>query len=106
MRSFVYNLCVYTHVHKYIIIIVVTYTAPFIARSPLYSHISSTLQGLLTIRTFKKEDIALRSFHSYQDSHTQVYVADTACAVRAPPIKHRTYIYILYYSLINDLLTG
>ncbi|XP_064381893.1 ATP-binding cassette sub-family C member 4-like isoform X2 [Halichondria panicea] len=44
-----------------------------IARSPLYSHISSTLQGLLTIKTFKKEDLAMRSFHSYQNSHTQGY---------------------------------
>lgn len=42
------------------------------ARSPVYSHISMTLQGLSTIRALKKEDIALKFFHKYQNEHTQV----------------------------------
>ena len=42
------------------------------ARSPLYSHISSTLQGLPTIRTFGNQSIALDHFHQYQNEHTQV----------------------------------
>ena len=42
------------------------------ARSPLYSHISSTLQGLPTIRTFGNQSVALDHFHKYQNEHTQV----------------------------------
>ena len=42
------------------------------ARSPLYSHISTTLQGLPTIRTFGKQSVALDHFHKYQNEHTQV----------------------------------
>ena len=43
-----------------------------LARSPVYSHISMTLQGLSTVRALKKEDIALKFFHKYQNEHTQV----------------------------------
>ena len=42
------------------------------ARSPLYSHISTTLQGLPTIRTFGNQRMALGHFHKYQNEHTQV----------------------------------
>ena len=44
---------------------------PPTARSPLYSHISTTLQGLPTIRTFEKEDVALDQFHRYQNEHSK-----------------------------------
>ena len=43
-----------------------------VARSPVYSHISMTLQGLSTVRALKKEGIALQFFHKYQNEHTQV----------------------------------
>ena len=44
------------------------------ARSPLYSHISTTLQGLPTIRTFGNQQMALGHFHKYQNEQTQVSI--------------------------------
>ena len=44
---------------------------PHTARSPLYSHISTTLQGLPTIRVFGKKGVALDQFHRYQNEHSK-----------------------------------
>jgi ATP-binding cassette subfamily C (CFTR/MRP) protein 4 len=42
-----------------------------VARSPLYSHISTTLQGLPTIRSFHQEDAALKYLYRFQNEHSQ-----------------------------------
>lgn len=44
----------------------------FVAKSPVYSHLSVTLQGLVTIRALQKENIVLNLFHKYHNEHTQV----------------------------------
>ena len=52
----------------------------FVARSPLFSHISATLQGLTTIRSFRKGSSFLDQFHHYQNEHTKgwyLYVASS-----------------------------
>ncbi len=45
----------------------------FLARSPLYSHISMTLQGLPTIRAYGEENDLLEMFYDYQNKHTQAW---------------------------------
>nr|XP_006820924.1 PREDICTED: multidrug resistance-associated protein 4-like [Saccoglossus kowalevskii] len=42
-------------------------------RSPVFSHLSATLQGLCTIRAFNAEDIFVREFDDHQNLHTGAY---------------------------------
>ena len=51
-----------------------------IARSPLYSHISLTLQGLSTIRSLHIEDRILQDFHCLQDNHSRAWYYYRACS--------------------------
>lgn len=39
-------------------------------RNPLYSHVSATIQGLVTIRAYSAEERFRHSYHVYQDDHT------------------------------------
>ena len=46
--------------------------------NPLHSHISASLQGLTTIRVFRKESSFVDQFHHYQNEHSKgwyLYVA-------------------------------
>ena len=43
------------------------------ARSPLYSHISSTIQGLSTIRSYKEQEKFSDKFHYYVNEHTKAW---------------------------------
>jgi ATP-binding cassette subfamily C (CFTR/MRP) protein 4 len=39
------------------------------ARSPVYSHVSVTLNGLATVRAFGSENIFEQQFYRYQNDH-------------------------------------
>ena len=45
-----------------------------ISRSPVYSHLSSSLEGLAVLRAFGLEERFLRQFYQYQDTNTRIYV--------------------------------
>ena len=38
-------------------------------RSPVFSHLSASLQGLVTIRTFRVQDAFMNMYHRLQDNH-------------------------------------
>jgi len=43
----------------------------YVARSPLYSHISATVQGLTSIRAYKEQNRFLNKLHFYQNEHSK-----------------------------------
>ena len=51
-----------------------------IARSPLYSHISLTLQGLTTIRSLSLESRLTKDFHYFLDEHSRAWYHYLACS--------------------------
>ena len=48
------------------------------ARSPVYSHISSTVQGLSIIRAYKEQAKFLNTHHFYQNEHTKAWYLKVA----------------------------
>nr|CAB3219627.1 multidrug resistance-associated protein 1-like [Phallusia mammillata] len=43
------------------------------ARSPVFSHLSSTLQGLTTVRAFNMQHQFEQNFHEFQDNHSSAW---------------------------------
>ncbi|CAH1105116.1 unnamed protein product [Psylliodes chrysocephalus] len=50
-----------------------------IAKSPMFSHVNSTLNGITTIRASNAEDVLIDEFDSNQDVHTAAWYLLIAC---------------------------
>lgn len=44
-----------------------------LARSPIYSHLSASLNGLTTIRSFGAQPILIKEFDKIQDQHSSAF---------------------------------
>ena len=51
-----------------------------LARSPVFSHLSATLQGLTTIRGFKTQQLLTKEFDNHQDIHSGSWFLFFSCA--------------------------
>lgn len=45
----------------------------FSAKSPVFSHVNSTLSGLTTIRSIRVQEMMRKQFDKHQDLHTSTY---------------------------------
>ncbi|XP_074034732.1 ATP-binding cassette sub-family C member 4 isoform X3 [Leptinotarsa decemlineata] len=50
------------------------------AKSPVFSHISSTLDGMTTIRASKVEELLIHEFDEHQDIHTSAFYLTLSCS--------------------------
>ncbi|XP_033954587.1 ATP-binding cassette sub-family C member 4-like isoform X2 [Pseudochaenichthys georgianus] len=64
---FLYLRCFYLHTSRDIKRLEST------TRSPVFSHLSSSLQGLWTIRAFRAEERLTKAFDAHQDLHTEAW---------------------------------
>ena len=75
----------------------------FLARSPVYSHVSTTISGLVSIRSYGAQQMFINQFCCYQNDHSATwfiyvsgvrilaYLIDSICAL---------YILSIYIGLI------
>ena len=72
----------------------------------MYSHLSITLQGLATIRSYSMETIVMEQFHDYQNKHSETwYIFLTTTRYTLSHYKsHNNFINNRWFSLRVDLL--
>lgn len=81
------------------------------AKSPVYTHLSATLNGLTTIRAYKAEKILEEEFDSHQDTHTAcVYLSLSANAAFGFTLDCMCNIFIMcimcYFMFIDKNVPG
>lgn len=72
-------------------------------RSPIYSHMNATLQGLSTVRVFNANKILENEFHEFQDQNTSsffLFLCATRCFALWLDIVCLAYIAFVTYSFL------
>lgn len=58
------------------------YLYKFLAKSPILSHVTTTVHGLSTIRAFSAQEILINEFDNIQDKHSSawfLFLASSRC---------------------------
>ncbi|XP_049950536.1 ATP-binding cassette sub-family C member 4-like isoform X1 [Schistocerca serialis cubense] len=74
-----------------------------IRRSPMFSHLSDTLNGLATIRSSGVQDIVRKEFDDHQDRHTSawfLYITNTAALGIWLDLLSSTFVGVVTYSFL------
>ncbi|XP_033225035.1 multidrug resistance-associated protein 4-like isoform X2 [Belonocnema kinseyi] len=75
-----------------------------IHRSPIFSHVSATLQGLTTIRALKVEKILIQEFDNYQNLHSSAWYLFCSCV--SAFLIYLKFVSYLYITLVLYLLVS
>lgn len=54
----------------------------FTAKSPMFSHMTATMNGLSTIRAFSRQDLLIEEFDGLQDNHSAawyLFISSSRC---------------------------
>lgn len=73
------------------------------AKSPVFSHVNSTLSGLTTIRSTGAQDMLRKQFDQHQDLHTSTYsltVATSSAFGLALDVISISFIAVVTYSFV------
>ncbi|CAG2110955.1 unnamed protein product, partial [Medioppia subpectinata] len=66
-----------------------------LTRSPVYSHVSTTLNGLASVRAFGAQEMFEKQFYVYQDDHSATWMLDLdSCSAFAILIDGLCFVYI------------
>ena len=85
------------------------------SKSPLFSHVSATLNGITTVRNCKAEAILCEEFDQLQNVHSSAFYLTLACTaafgfwvdcVIVAFVACITYSFILFYTLSSPLANG
>lgn len=52
----------------------------FLAKSPVFTHVNASFQGITTIRAFGVQNILQSEFDSLQDTHSSAYFTFVSCS--------------------------
>lgn len=75
----------------------------FLGRSPIFSHVNATLQGLPTIHAFKAEKMLENEFHEFQDFNTScwyLFASGSQCLALWLDLVCLLYITFVIYSFL------
>lgn len=91
--------------------ILVIFFLPVLAKSPAFTHLAATLNGLPTVRAYKTEEILKKEFDNHQDIHSACWymslsttsafglALDTLCVLFTTSI-------IFYYIIFDTEASG